>query len=142
MNRRDFMRLSLIGTAGSLLLSQDLMANVVGAASMAGSVYYTKEAPGRWKGKEATHLPTIEMSKANGSIIVSVMTQHEMKGHEHYIVKHVLLDKNYQFLDEHLFDPTQDKVAISTFTLREYTGTLYALSMCNKHDVWLSSVKV
>lgn len=141
MDRRDFMRLSMVGAAGGLLVSQDLFAAGVNA-TVVGGVYYTKEAPGRWKGKEAGHLPSIEIAKADANVTVKVMTAHEMKGYEHYIVKHVLLDKNYQYLDEHLFDPTKDKVALSTFTLKGYTGLVYALSMCNKHDVWLSSATV
>lgn len=141
MDRRDFMCLSALGAASGLLLSSEVVAEVV-SASVAGSVYFTKDAPGRWKGKEAGHLPTFEIANANGSVIVAVMTPHEMKGYDHYIVKHVLLDKNFQFLDEHLFDPTKDKVALSTFTLKQYTGKLYALSMCNKHDVWLNAATV
>ncbi|MEQ1636855.1 MAG: desulfoferrodoxin family protein [Methylococcales bacterium] len=141
MDRRDFMRLSAVGAAGSMFLSKEVLAEAAGQ-SLAGGVYYTQEAPGHWKGKEATHLPSFEIAKAEGKLIVTVMTAHEMKGYEHYIVKHVLLDSNYQFLDEHLFDPTKDKTAVSTFTLKSYTGKLYALSMCNKHDVWLSSAMV
>ncbi|NOT84003.1 MAG: hypothetical protein HOP02_04310 [Methylococcaceae bacterium] len=141
MDRRDFMRLSMVGAAGSLLLSRQVLAEAA-ATSLAGGVYYTQEAPGHWKGKEATHLPSLEIAKSDSKVIVTVLTAHEMKGYEHYIVKHVLLDKNYQFLDEHLFDPTKDKTALSVFNLKSYTGALYALSMCNKHDVWLSSATV
>lgn len=65
-----------------------------------------------------------------------------MNGFEHYIVKHVLLDKNYQFLDEHFFNPTIDKIAQSTFNLPNYSGTLHVLSLCNKHDLWLTTVEL
>ena len=65
-----------------------------------------------------------------------------MKAYEHYIVKHVLLDSNHKFLDEHLFDPTKDMAAISTFTLQGYSGMLYVLSLCNKHDLWLNGTEV
>jgi superoxide reductase len=141
MDRRDFMRLSVLGAAGTMLLSRQVLAEA-STPALAGGVYYTQEAPGHWKGKEATHVPTLEIAKSKDKVTVTVMTAHEMKGYEHYIVKHVLLDKNYQFLDEHLFDPTKDKAALSTFTLKGYAGQLYALSMCNKHDIWLSSVTV
>ena len=86
----------------------------------------------------ATHLPTVEIEKST----VKVTTAHEMNGFEHYIVKHVLLDKNYQFLDEHLFNPTVDKAAISTFSLPNYRGMLHVLSLCNKHDLWLTSIEM
>lgn len=147
MERRDFMRLSAASAVGGLVLSQSASAEMIMAPANplpigAGSVFYTKEAVGRWKGKEATHLPSIEIKKAGNIVTVNVVTPHEMKGYEHYIIKHVLLDKNYIFLDEHMFNPTVDQVPMSTFTLKDYSGTLHALSMCNKHDLWLSSVKV
>jgi superoxide reductase len=107
-----------------------------------GNIYYTKEALGRWSEKVATHLPNMEMQKTGGNVAVKVVTAHEMKDHEHYIVKHVLLDQNYKFIDEYLFHPVKNKAAISTFTLRDYSGPIYALSMCNKHDLWLNSAEV
>jgi len=75
-------------------------------------------------------------------VVVTVVTAHEMKGYEHYIVKHVLLDHSYKFLQEHLFDPSKDTGAISTFTLIDYKGPIYALSLCNKHDLWLNGADV
>jgi superoxide reductase len=41
-----------------------------------------------------------------------------------------------------LFDPSKDKAAISLFTLQDYSGPLYVLSMCNKHDLWLNATDV
>ncbi len=139
MNRRNFMRLGLAGAGlmtlnATPLLAETKQAELIGA----GGLFYTKENAGRWAGKIATHLPTIEIEKST----VKVTTAHEMNGFEHYIVKHILLDKNYQFLDEHFFNPTTDKVAISTFNLPNYSGTLHVLSLCNKHDLWLNSVEL
>ncbi|MDP3904344.1 MAG: desulfoferrodoxin family protein, partial [Methylococcaceae bacterium] len=82
------------------------------------------------------------VEKADGKVTVKVITAHEVKGYEHYIVKHVLLDKDYKFLNEYLFDPSKDKEPVSTFTLENYQGTIYALSLCNKHDLWLNSAEV
>jgi superoxide reductase len=45
-------------------------------------------------------------------------------------------------MEEHLFDPAQDKTAESSFMLKDYSGTVYALSLCNKHDLWLASAQV
>ncbi len=86
--------------------------------------------------------PSIEIEKTGGKVTVKIVTAHEMKGYEHYIVKHVLLDQNYKFIDEYLFNPTKDKSAISTFTLHDYSGPIYALSMCNKHDLWMNGAEV
>jgi len=139
MERRNFIRLSLAG-AGLIIPT---LASAAGDEQVSTSrdIYYTKEAPGRWAGKVATHLPTIEFAKTGDITNVKIVTPHEIKGYEHYIVKHVLLDKNYQFIDEHLFDPSKDNAAISTFTLTNYSGTIYALSLCNKHDLWLNSAE-
>lgn len=139
-DRRDFIRLSAAGVGAGMVAPAMALAD--SGKQAAGSIYYTKDAPGRWSDKVATHLPNIEIEKAGGKIVVKIVTAHEMKGYEHYIVKHVLLDQNYKFIDEYLFNPDKDKAAISTFTLHDYSGPIYALSMCNKHDLWLNGTEV
>lgn len=140
MDRRDFIRLSAAGVGAGMVAPAMALAD--SGKQAAGSIYYTKDAPGRWSDKVATHLPNIEIEKAGGKVAVKIVTAHEMKGYEHYIVKHVLLDQNYKFIDEYLFNPDKDKAAISTFTLHDYSGPIYALSMCNKHDLWLNGTEV
>jgi len=142
MERRDFIRLSAASVGAGIVAPTIVLANIEKQIKGASDIYYTKEDPGRWSEKVATHLPSIEIEKAGGKIIVKVVTAHEMKGYEHYIVKHVLLDSNNKFLDEHMFDPSKDKAAISTFTLEDYSGTLFVLSLCNKHDLWLNEAEV
>jgi superoxide reductase len=142
MERRDFIRLTVASAGASLIAPSLTFAASEQQVAQTSDIYYTKESAGRWEGKVATHLPTIEVTKAEGNATVKITTPHEMKGYEHYIVKHVLLDKNHKFLHEHMFDPTKESVAVSTFTLKNYSGTVYALSMCNKHDLWLSSAEV
>lgn len=141
MERRDFIRLSVASAGASLITPTLTLAAGDEQATTSRDIYYTKEAPGRWAGKVATHLPTIEITKAEDITTVKIVTPHEIKGYEHYIVKHVLLDKNYKFIDEHLFDPTKDSAAVSTFTLKNYSGAVFALSLCNKHDLWLNSAE-
>jgi superoxide reductase len=141
MERRDFIRFSAIGIGAGLVNPTAVLAEA-GKPKSNSDIYYTKDDPGRWSGKVATHLPTLEIEKTADKITVKVTTPHEMKGYEHYIVKHVLLDKNYKFLDEHMFDPAKDKIAQSSFTLTNYSGQIYALSMCNKHDLWLAETLV
>jgi len=142
MERRDFIRLSAAGVGASLIAPATAVAKTCNQLTTAKNIYYTKEAPGRWSAKVATHLPAIQIEKTDGKITVNIVTAHEMNGYDHYIVKHVLLDKNYQFIDEKMFNPTQDKTAASSYTLENYTGMVYALSMCNKHDLWLNSATV
>ncbi len=140
MKRRDFIRLTAI-SAGATILPSISHATSKHSASTA-DLYYTKNSLGRWEGKAATHLPTIEVSKTKEEVTIKITTPHEMKGYEHYIVKHVLLDKDHKFLGEHLFDPTKETTPVSSYTLKNYIGTVYALSFCNKHDLWLNSADV
>jgi superoxide reductase len=142
MERRDFIRLGAIGVTVGLVTPTLATANAELSIKGASDIYFTKDNPGRWSGKVATHLPTIEVEKAAGTVTIKVVTPHEVKGYEHYIVKHVLLDQNYKFIEEHLFDPTKDTAAISTFKLNDYSGPIYALSLCNKHDLWLHGTLV
>jgi len=99
MERRNFIRLSVMG-AGALGAAQHVLAQPTAAESLATlkNIYFTQQSPGRWKGKEATHLPVITVTPEGANCHVNVVTPHEMKGLEHYIVKHVLLDKNYEVL--------------------------------------------
>jgi len=141
MERRNFIRLSALGLGAGLATPAITLAESA-TPKIGSDLYYTKNDPGRWSGKVATHLPTIEIEKTADSVTVKVVTPHEMKGYEHYIIKHVLLDKNYKFLDEHLFNPTKDKEAVSTFKLNNYSGQFFVLSVCNKHDLWLNEALI
>lgn len=134
MDRRDFVRASVAGVAASVVVPRVVLAGVA-QKDFAGTVYYTKDSPGRWAKKAGGHLPAIEVSQGKAR----VTTGHEMKGYEHYIIKHQLFDKDFNLLGETMFDPNKDKAPISEYDLKGYTGPLYATSMCNKHDVWLNT---
>lgn len=140
MDRRHFFTLSLAGAAGSVLLSNRALAEPGSALStpLAGGIYYTKENPGRWSAKAGGHAPLVESEKG----MVMVTTPHEMNGYDHYIVKHTLLDSNMNLLGETMFDPLQVKAAVSQYEIKEYRGVAYALSMCNKHDCWVTAFTV
>jgi superoxide reductase len=142
MERRDFIRWGVTGLGATIITPTMVLAKNATPPMPVGDIYYTKESPGRWKDKAATHLPSIGIEKSGNKVTIKVITSHEMKAYEHYIVKHVLLDQNYKFIEEQLFNPDKDKAAISTFTLDNYSGAIYALSMCNKHDLWLNSATV
>ena len=142
MERRDFICLSVVSVGAGIIAPTIALANSENLVRGGSDIYYTKEDPGRWSEKVTTHLPNIEIEKAGAMITVKVATAHEMKGYEHYIVKHVLLDRNHKFIEEHMFDPAKDSEAISTFMLQDYSGPIYVLSMCNKHDLWLNGSEV
>ncbi len=135
MNRRNFIRVSTLGAATGMMAPTVALASTV---SMAGGVYYTKEAPGRWSKKIESHLPIIEVSGKK----IQVTTPHGMTGYDHYIVKHMILNDKFEFIDEKMFDPTQDKAPISQFDLGNYSGRIHVLSACNKHDTWLNMADI
>ena len=103
----------------------------------AGTLYYTHDRPGRWAGKESGHVPMIER---NGKTIQAT-TGHEMDGYVHYIVKHVLLDENLDFVHETMFDPERDS-PVSEHDIAGLNNTVYVVSLCNKHDAWLNLLKL
>jgi len=135
MNRRGFIRLSALGAAAGIIAPTTVLAS---SGSLAGGVYYTKDAPGRWSKKVGGHWPSIEVEGNK----IQVTTSHAMNGYEHYIVKHMVLNDKYDFITEKMFDPMKDKAPISQFELGNYSGRIYVLSVCNKHDSWLNVADV
>jgi superoxide reductase len=141
MDRRHFVRLGLVGTAAGLTVPHAVQADTMGfdpfKTPMAGGLYYTLESPGRWAKKAKGHTPVIERN--GGSF--QVITPHPMDGYVHYIVKHMILDENFQFVREVLFHPEKD-TPITEHDIGNLKNVIYAVSMCNQHDLWLSALKV
>ena len=104
---------------------------------LAGSFYYTKDKPGRWSKLVESHGSSYQITNN----ILEVSTPHEMKGYEHYIIKHIILDKRFNIISEKLFDPSRE-LAVSKHNIIGYTDRLYILSICNKHDIWLDIIKL
>ena len=104
---------------------------------LAGSLYYTSEKPGRWKKLSSSHNPLI--LKKNDTL--EITTNHEMRGFEHYIIKHVVFDKEFNIISEKKFDPSKS-IAKSIHNIRGYSERIYVLSVCNLHDSWLSSITI
>jgi superoxide reductase len=132
--RREFLKGSMVFTAAA----------VVGSAvrAQAGSTFpvaliYTKEAPGRWAGKEGSHAPKVTVEGRN----VKVVTPHPMT-EKHFIVKHTLVTPEGKFIGEKTFANT-DSNAESAYELPEgFKGSLWATSFCNLHDLWLTEFTV
>lgn len=135
MNRRGFICVSALGAAAGLMAPVSVLAST---PSMAGGVYYTKDAPGRWSKKVGGHLPIIEVTGKT----IQVTTPHGMTGYEHYIVKHTVLNDKFEYMTEKMFDPLKDKAPISQFDLGDYSGRIHVLSVCNKHDTWMNLADV
>jgi superoxide reductase len=146
MDKRRFIRIAVAGGAGSLFIPRLALAGggeSALATHLAGGVYQTGDAFGRWNNKIADlHLPVAEKHVSNGALQLHVVSHHPMPGYEHYIVKHELLDGNFRFLREHRYDPTRDKTPETTFDLGNYRGIVYAMAICNVHDVWIDMFEV
>lgn len=132
--RRDFLK-------GSLIFAGAAVAGRAGRAQAATkfppALVYTKEAPGRWAGKEGLHVPVVTVDGRN----VKVVTPHPIT-EKHFIVKHTLITPEGKFFGEKTFANTDPK-AESSYTLPEgFTGTVWATSFCNLHDLWLAEFTV
>jgi len=141
MDRRNFVRLGVAGGIAAMFspaLATAATQSSGASGKMAGGVFYTRANPGRWSKKISGHLPVIETAQDK----IQVVTGHAMKGYEHYITKHMLLDSNFSFLDEFMFDPTKHKAAKSEFSTKNYSGKIYVLSHCNKHDTWMNTIEI
>ena len=108
----------------------------ISSGPLAGAIYYTKESPGRWLGLSEPHIPDIKIEKN----IIEVHSPHEMRGFEHYIVKHIIMDEKFRIISEKIFDATKD-IPLSKHDVSGYFGNIYILSVCNLHDTWLTIKK-
>jgi superoxide reductase len=130
--RREFLKGSLV-FAGAAIVGRAV--SVQAAATFPIALIYTKEAPGRWAGKEGAHAPRVTLEGRT----VRVVTPHPMT-QKHFIVKHTLVTVEGQFIGEKTFENT-DPAAESSYEMPEgFRGTLWATSFCNLHDLWLTEV--
>lgn len=80
------------------------------------------------------------MIERNGNSI-QVTTGHEMDGFVHYIIKHVILNEQLEFIREQMFNPEKDS-PISEHDISGLQDVVYAVSLCNKHDAWLNALTI
>ena len=104
---------------------------------LAGSFYYTKNKPGNKESVVQSHTPLLEINENT----LSVFTPHEMKGYDHYIIKHIVLDNRFNIISEKVFDPSKE-TPISKHNIIGYEDKLYVLSICNNHDTWVDIIKI
>ena len=132
--RREFLKGSLV-FAGAAIAGSAVP--VQAASTFPVALIYTKEAPGRWAGKEGAHAPQVTVEGRK----VTVVTPHPMI-QKHFIVKHTLLTPEGRVIGEKTFENT-DPAAKSSYELPEgVRGTLWATSFCNLHDLWLTEFTV
>ena len=107
MNRRSFIRIGIAGAATSIIAPEIILAGPLGEkinkTSMAGGLYYTQDSPGRWAKKAGSHSPIVTKTDFG----IRVITGHPMKVNDHWIIKHVLLDSDFKFITENMFNHSQ-----------------------------------
>ena len=130
-----FVLISLTLLEKNILLSEENDYLLTGP--LAGSIYYTAKKPGRWAAIVDSHNPIISR-KGNR---LEVITNHEMRGFEHYITKHIVFDKEFKIISEVLFDPSKS-MASSSHIISGYSGKIFVMSVCNLHDNWLHYISV
>ncbi|MEH6527448.1 MAG: desulfoferrodoxin family protein [Sneathiella sp.] len=104
--------------------------------TLAGKFFFSSENPGRWKGKEKGHSPLIKVEKDGSNALIRAAVRHPMD-HDHFIIKHILMDQNFDFMAEQVFDVNFD-MPRSRFEVSGYSGQFYVVSLCNLHDNWIN----
>lgn len=132
-NRRQFLKSSLALTAAATAVIPFSQARAVNIAS---GVVYTKDNPGRWSKKEASHAPVVKVTGDK----IAIQTNHPMTD-AHYIVRHTLVTESGTVIGEKTFSP-KDKLALSEFKMPKGEKKLIATSFCNKHDLWITEISV
>ena len=133
LRRRDFAKTALFAAAAAAGLPAVARAATAGPAD---NVVFTKDDPGHWAGKEATHVP---VATVEGSTL-TVKTPHPMS-EAHFIVSHSVVLDGGKYLSRAVFTPKDQPM--STHTLPAgYKGKVTVTSTCNLHDFWVASITV
>ncbi len=132
-HRRDFLKTAAVGA--SLVAFGSTRRSLAAGKSKYTNIVFTKENPGRWKGKEAIHVPQVTIAGSK----VLVVTKHPMS-QEHYIVRHTLVLEDGTLVGAKTFTPA-DKPESSYELPHGYKGRFYVTSFCNLHDFWLLEAK-
>jgi superoxide reductase len=106
------------------------------AAGPDDNVVFTKDDPGHWAGKEATHVP---VATVEGGML-TVKTPHPMS-EAHFIVSHSVVLDGGKFLGRAVFTPKDQPVSMHALPAG-YKGKVTVTSTCNLHDFWVTSITV
>ena len=131
-NRRAFLKTT--AATASLLAVSSLPQRAVAADVKFKNIIYTRDNPGRWEGKQRTHVPQVNVTGSK----VAVVTNHPMS-EEHFIVRHTLVLANGTYVGSKTFTPA-DKPQSEYELPAGYKGKFYVTSFCNLHDFWLAEV--
>ncbi|MBV5273208.1 MAG: hypothetical protein JZU52_06055 [Lamprocystis purpurea] len=143
MKRRAWLAWCAAGMVISAVRPVHAQSVVMISGPLAGSVYFTRDAPGIWASEVDRHLPEIKTESAPGlTTAVTIRTPHPMDGYRHYILKHKLLDARFRLLSQKTFNPERDHPVSHHVLPAGYSGPIYAVSICNLHDIWIEGVVI
>lgn len=101
-------------------------------AKLEADAIFTQEKPGKWDGKQGSHIPQVTFHEGEGA--VSLFTKHGMS-ESHWITAHYLRDQDGKLLGLQNYKGT-DKEARHRFEIPKGTTRITAYSHCNKHGDW------
>jgi superoxide reductase len=133
-SRRSFIKGSLILVG---MVAAGRAAEAQAGPAFPPALVYTQDAPGRWAGKETLHVPKVTVEGGK----VTIVTPHPMTA-PHFIVKHSLITPKGTIVGEKTFASTEPKAESAYELPAGFTGTLWATSFCNLHDLWLTEVTI
>ena len=134
LRRRDFAKTALFGAAAAAAgLPAAAQAATTGAEE---NGVFTKDDPGHWAGKEATHVP---VATVEGGML-TVKTPHPMS-EAHFIVSHSVVLDGGKYLGRAVFTP-KDQPTSTHMLPAGYKGKVTVTSTCNLHDFWVTSLTV
>jgi superoxide reductase len=136
LDRRDFLKTAAVAASAAAAGSAVSGFAAEASPSLAGVVYYTKEQPGQWKGKEGSHAPEVKVEGGKAAVV----TPHPMTA-EHFIVRHSVVLADGTAVGGKTFTAT-DKPESAFDLPKDCKGKAYAASFCNKHDLWLTEFTV
>jgi len=140
IDRRNFIKTSLTVASGMAIgQTTTVFADEESSrlpSSFPNGIIYTKENPGKWAGKEGSHLPQVTVEGKTATIT----TKHSMSN-AHFIVRYTLVMEDGTVIGEQTFSPKDEPT--SSFELPEgHSSKLYATSFCNKHDLWVAEFNI
>ncbi len=130
LNRRDALKAMAVAAVGLSISSTNAIAET---GPFPSGVVYTKDDPGMWAGKVATHAPKVTVEGGR----LTIETQEHPMEEKHFIVRHTLVDADGKVVGYQTFFPGDKPKSMYADPGK---GTFYATSYCNQHDFWVTKV--
>lgn len=137
MHRRDFAKSAFIGAATAALPAAAAARVHRPPAKMSyENVVFTEDDPGHWADWVSLHVPQVSVDGGK----LSVRTPHPQSD-EHYIVSHAVVLADGRFLGRATFSPNDAPASVHNLPAG-YRGAVKVISTCNRHDTWMTTIRV